>query len=128
MKKETLIKELGKEQVALVLRRNEAGLIYGLTFIDHEHKTVFNGSDISKAYAAKAVTAMFSDRDEVKVYLRKDVQSNYLEKDLGLGDERGKEEDSLLDGLLEKADYDDPTVIGKKRKKRPGEEQGQQIN
>ncbi len=125
VKKETLVTELGKEQVALVLRRNETGLVYGLTFIDHKHRTVFNGSDLGKGYAAKAVIGIFSDRDVPKQYLRKEVSTNYLEKDLGLGEKRGKEEDGLLDGLLEKADYDDPTVIGKKRKKRPGEEQSQ---
>lgn len=125
VRKETLVKELAREQVALVLRRNEAGLIYGLTFIDHKHRTVFNGSDISKAYAAKAITAMFSDRDVPKVYLRKVVQSNYLQKDLRSGERRGKEENALLEGLLAKADYDDPTVIGKNRKKRSGEEHSQ---
>lgn len=124
VKRETLVKELAKEQVVLVLGRNEAGLIYGLTFIDHKHRTVFNGSDLGKAYAAKAVTERFSDRDEPKVYLRKQVQSNYLEKDLGLGDKRGRAQESLLDGLLEKADYDDPAVIGSKRKKRGGVEHG----
>lgn len=126
VKKETLIKELAKEQVALVLRRNDSGLIYGLTFIDHKHRTVFNGSDLGRAYSANVVTGMFSGRDVPKVYLRKEVQSNYLEKDQGLGERRGKEEESLLDGLLEKADYDDPAVIGKKRKKRgaEGQEQG----
>ncbi|MEJ5996572.1 relaxase/mobilization nuclease domain-containing protein [Pedobacter sp. Du54] len=128
VKKETLLRELAKEQVALVLRRNEAGLIYGLTFVDHMHRTVFNGSDISKAYAAKAITGMFSDRDVPKVYLRKEVQSNYLEKYVGLGGKPDKEEEGLLDGLLEKADYDDPTVIGKKRKNRPGEEQSQNFS
>jgi len=122
IKKETLMKELAREQVAMVLRRNGTGLIYGLTFIDHKHRTVFNGSDLGKGYSAKAVVGMFSDRDETKQYLRKDPFSNFLEKDLGLDQKQGKEEDSLLDGLLEKADYDDPTVIGKKRKKRPGEE------
>jgi hypothetical protein len=128
VRKETLIKELAREQVALVLRRNETGLIYGLTFIDHKHRTVFNGSDLSKAYAAKAVTVMFSDRDEPKQYLRKEPSTNFLEKDMGLGGKRGREEGNLLDGLLEKAEYDDPTVIGKKRKKRPGEEQSQNFS
>ena len=90
VKKETLIKELGREQVAMVLRRNEAGLIYGLTFVDHKHRTVFNGSDLGKGYSAKVVKEMFSDRDEPKVYLRKEVSSNYLEKDLGLEEGQGK--------------------------------------
>lgn len=125
VKKETLIKELAREQVALVLRRNDSGLIYGLTFIDYKKRTVFNGSDLGKAYSAKAVTERFSDRDELKVYLRKEVQSDYLEKNLGQAERRGDADESLLDGLLKKADYDDPIVIGKKRKKRPGEEQSQ---
>lgn len=116
VRKETLVKELAGEQVALVLRRNEAGLIYGLTFIDHKHRTVFNGSDLGKRYSAKAILERFSDRDELRQYLSKEVATNYLEKNLGLGEKRGKDEDSLLEGLLEKADYDDPTVIGKKRK------------
>lgn len=120
LRKETLVRELGREQVALLLRRNEAGMVYGLTFIDHKHRTVFNGSDLGKGYAAKAVIEKFGDRDVPKEYLKKEVSSNFLEKDLGLGQRRSKSEDSLLDGLLEKADYDDPTVIGKKRKKRPG--------
>lgn len=120
---ETLIKELGREQVALVLRRNEAGLIYGLTFIDHKHRTVFNGSDLGKGYSAKSVTERFGDRDVPKQYLRTEVVSNFLEKDLGLGKGRSKEEESLLDGLLKKADYDDPAVIGKKKKKRSGEQE-----
>lgn len=125
VRKETLIKDLAREQIAFVLRRNEVGLIYGLNFIDHRHRTVFNGSDLGKGYSAKAVTKMFSDRDEPKQYLRKEEQGNYLERDLGLGEKRGKEDEWLLDGLLEKADYDDPTVIGKKRRKRPGKEHQQ---
>jgi len=128
VKKETLVKELARDQVALVLRRNEAGLIFGLTFIDHKHRTVFNGSDLGKVYSAKAMTERFSDRDEPKQFLRKEPSSNFLEKDLGLGEKQGREEESLLDGLLSKADYDDPTVIGKKRKKRPGEEQTQNFS
>ncbi|WP_379090649.1 relaxase/mobilization nuclease domain-containing protein [Pedobacter sp. UC225_65] len=122
VRKETFVKQLAREQVALVLRRNETGLVYGLTFIDHRHRTVFNGSDLGKGYAAKAVVGMFSDRDVAKQYLRKETSMDFLEKDLGLGGKRGKAEEGLLDGLLEKADYDGPTVIGKKRKKRAGEE------
>jgi len=127
VKKETLVRELAREQVALVLRRNEAGLIYGLTFVDHKHRTVFNGSDLGKGYSAKAVTAVFSHRDVHRVYLKKAVPAVFLVKVPGLGEKQGREEDGLLDGLLEKADYDDPTVIGRKRKKRAGEEKSQNI-
>lgn len=46
---------LEKEKVGLVIRQNEAGQVYGLTYIDHTTKCVFNGSDIGKEYSAKAV-------------------------------------------------------------------------
>jgi len=126
--KETLIKKLASEQVALVLRRNEVGLIYGLTFIDHKHRTVFNGSDLGKAYSAKAVTERYSDKDVPKQYLLKEPSANFQEKDMGLGTAQSSQEESLLDGLLKKADCDEPTVIGKKRKKRPKGQQSQNFN
>lgn len=48
-------KALGKENISLVLRQNEAGLVYGLTYIDHRTKCVFNGSDLGKPYSAKGI-------------------------------------------------------------------------
>jgi len=103
-------------------------LIYGLTFIDHKHRTVFNGSDLGKAYSAKAVTERYSDKDVPKQYLLKEPSANFQEKDMGLGTAQSSQEESLLDGLLKKADCDEPTVIGKKRKKRPKGQQSQNFN
>lgn len=48
-------KALGKENISLVLRHNEQGFVYGLTYIDHRSKCVFNGSDLGKPYSAKGV-------------------------------------------------------------------------
>ncbi|MGC4234559.1 MAG: relaxase/mobilization nuclease domain-containing protein [Niabella sp.] len=48
-----LAKLLKRERIDLVVRRNEQGRIFGMTYIDHEKKTVFNGRDIDKEYAAK---------------------------------------------------------------------------
>lgn len=50
-----LAKGLKKEQVSLVIRRSEQGQVFGLTYIDHRYKTVFNGSDLGKEYAAKKI-------------------------------------------------------------------------
>ncbi|MGI8584360.1 MAG: hypothetical protein ACR2KX_19380 [Chitinophagaceae bacterium] len=44
-----------KEKVSLVIRENDKGIIYGLTYIDQKTKCVFNGSDIGKEYSAKAM-------------------------------------------------------------------------
>lgn len=46
---------LKQEKITLVIRQNDEGRIYGLTYIDHNTKSVINGSDIGKEYSAKAI-------------------------------------------------------------------------
>jgi hypothetical protein len=50
-----LVKNLSKEKIALVVRRSEEGRVYGLTYVDLNSKSVFNGSDLGKEYAAKGI-------------------------------------------------------------------------
>jgi len=47
-----MIKALQKEKIQVVLRQNDKGIIYGITYIDHQNKCVFNGSDLGKQYSA----------------------------------------------------------------------------
>ena len=48
---------LEKEKINLVIRQNNTGIVYGLTYIDHKTKCVFNGSDIGKEYSANSILA-----------------------------------------------------------------------
>lgn len=57
---EELLRMLEKERVAAVIRRGEQGRIYGLTYIDHGRKAVFNGSDLGKEYSAKRMLERLS--------------------------------------------------------------------
>lgn len=50
-----LIKALEKEGISTVLRQSDTGSIYGITYVDHRNKVVFNGSEIGKPYSAKAI-------------------------------------------------------------------------
>lgn len=50
-----LIKALKKEGINTVLRQNTDGIIYGVTYVDHRTKCVFNGSVLGKLYSAKAL-------------------------------------------------------------------------
>jgi len=50
-----LITALEKEGINVVLRVNSEGLIYGITYVDHKTKCVFNGSVLGKQYSAKAI-------------------------------------------------------------------------
>jgi hypothetical protein len=47
--------ELKKAEVAVVIRQNSDGRIYGVSYIDHLNKTIFNGSDLGKIYSAAAI-------------------------------------------------------------------------
>jgi len=50
-----LIKALNKQGIHVVLRQNREGLVYGITYVDHRTKCVFNGSALGKKYSAKAI-------------------------------------------------------------------------
>lgn len=50
-----LIKQLQREGIDTVLRQNAKGLVYGVTFVDHKTKSVYNGSNIRKEYSAKGL-------------------------------------------------------------------------
>lgn len=49
-------------RIDLFLRRNDAGRIVGVTFIDHETRYVVNGSRLGKAYSANAFEQRFGNR------------------------------------------------------------------
>lgn len=50
-----LTKQLEKNGVHTVIRENREGTIYGVTYVDHQTKCVFNGGDLGKAYSAKGL-------------------------------------------------------------------------
>lgn len=105
----TFVNELAKQQIGIVFRHNEKGMIYGLTFVDHRLKTVFNGSDLGKDYSARSITEKFSAQDQIRTYLKASKATHFS--------------GNPLEPLLEKADYDGPTVIGKKKKKKKANQQ-----
>ncbi len=105
----TLVNELAKQQIGIVFRQNEKGIIYGLTFVDHKLKTVFNGSDLGKDYSARAITEKFAAQDQIRTYLKPNETAQFL--------------GNPLLPFLEKADYDAPAVIGKKKKKKKANQQ-----
>lgn len=48
--------------ISLVVRRNEAGRIYGITFIDHNTRTVWNGSRLSKQLSANVFNEWWNNK------------------------------------------------------------------
>jgi Relaxase/Mobilisation nuclease domain len=46
-------------QIEIVIRQNEQGRVYGLTYVDKQTKTVINGSDLGKQYSANNILRQF---------------------------------------------------------------------
>lgn len=52
---------LKQHGIRVLLRENEAEQVYGVTFIDNGTRCIFNGSDLGKAYGAKAFMERYSN-------------------------------------------------------------------
>jgi relaxase-like protein len=50
-----LRRELGRDGVEMVVRRNEQGRTYGVTFVDLKKRVSVNGSNLGKEYSAKGL-------------------------------------------------------------------------
>lgn len=51
---------LVEQGINVVIRKNETGRIYGITFIDHESKSVWNGSQLGKDLSANIFNDLWS--------------------------------------------------------------------
>lgn len=58
--REQLITELKAKGIDVLFRQNDTGRIYGVTFIDHENRTVLNGSRLGKDFSANVFNDLFS--------------------------------------------------------------------
>lgn len=58
---EDLRQRLEEQGLRVVIRKNESGRIYGITFIDDKEGIALNGSRLGKGYAANVFNAYFSN-------------------------------------------------------------------
>jgi hypothetical protein len=57
-------KQLAANGINVVFRQNDAGRIYGVTFIDHQNKCVLNGSRLGKEFSANVFNELFTSSKE----------------------------------------------------------------
>ena len=69
-----LREKLRAENIDLVLRRNDQGRIYGVTFIDHNDRCVFNGSRLGKEFSANVFNDRFGGPQYAAADLQKTIQ------------------------------------------------------
>ncbi len=138
MSLKVLEEALQKEQIDLVLRKNKEGILYGITYIDHKHQCVFNGSDLGKAYSANGLQerCAIGQQSEESTLERQQVEGKMKKKVLekkradsrtfsvsSHHKEPRETTKALLQELLQPADTADYmpyelTYTGKKRKKK----------
>ena len=102
---EELRQRLEKQGLRVVIRKNESGRIYGITFIDDKEGIALNGSRLGKGYAANIFNGYFSNPahnpflDETlygspSVRLEPSATAQPLQQDTEAGD-------NLVDELIE---------------------------
>ena len=71
--KDDFISNLKGKNIDLVLRYTDDGRIYGATYIDHNTRTVLNGSRLGKEFSANALDRWFNNPDDRPLPLQPDV-------------------------------------------------------
>lgn len=61
--KEDFAHRLKEADIEVVYRINSDGRLYGITFIDHANRTVFNGSHLGKPFTANVFNELFNNPD-----------------------------------------------------------------
>jgi hypothetical protein len=127
------ILQLQKEKITTVLRQNEQGFLYGVTYIDHRTHCVFNGSNLGKEYSAAGIkkrimSAGMEEKKSVPNLLEKSTDRFTSQEQGKDKNQKEKEKQSehvfernrllnLLTGK-EQNDYRIPFDLVKKKKKR----------
>jgi len=126
-------KALEKEGIQVVVRQNDKGMIYGITYIDFNSKCVFNGSDLGKEYSAKGIIERCKQQQELRqesgqaqgigrpTVMVKAFNMN-KEEELNEADEKKKEVGKGLEELLKPErtyNYVPFQLLQRKRKKKP---------
>lgn len=136
-------KQLGGQGINVVVRRNDSGRIYGMTFIDHNSKTVWNASRLSKELSANTFNDYWNNNikpeiKEIEQPQPKVSRSNDVvlpsEEPHQLFDflKTEKLEDGLIEGLggllipeTQGEDYEELDFANKMKKKRKVKRGGQ---
>lgn len=105
--KTTFQAELHKRGMDVVLRENDSGRIYGVTFIDHNNGCVLNGSRLGKELSANAITEWFNNPQPIQQQQTSSPVSEHTEySDTVLS--RTEDDGAALGGLLDLPD--NPTI------------------
>ena len=92
--KEDFARRLKEADIEVIYRINPEGRLYGITFIDHTTRTVFNGSRLGKAFSANVFNELFNnpDADRNKLIPPPEQESSRQERETGAEERQESEE------------------------------------
>ena len=114
---EELVVRLEEQGLRCLIRKNESGRIYGITFIDDTEGIALNGSRLGKGYSANRFAAYFADTTQ-NTFLDESLYgqlsvSGQDDKALALGmPPKEKEGDNIIDEVLDDLIGDAPLSTG----------------
>jgi len=73
---EDLVKALGRQGIDMVLRRNQIGELYGVTYVDHVSRCVFNGSDLGRNYSSNAIRKRSGESHQTVPQIKEGTMQN----------------------------------------------------
>lgn len=122
-------KQLVEQGINTIVRRNESGRIYGVTFIDHESRSVWNGSQLDRNLSANVFNDWWNNgnKPELKIQDNPVSKANEIDnvptKDLFefLSNEHSSNSDLGLFSLLPDAqseDYEEEQFANRMKKKK----------
>ncbi|MCI7069841.1 MAG: relaxase/mobilization nuclease domain-containing protein [Bacteroides pyogenes] len=114
---EELLTRLEEQGLRCLIRKNESGRIYGITFIDDTQGIALNGSRLGKGYSANGFEAYFTDTTQ-NPFLDESLYGklpNMKQDDTALAPSmptKEEEGDNLIDEVLEDLIGDAPLSTG----------------
>lgn len=69
-------KQLVEQGINTIVRRNDSGRIYGITFIDHESRTVWNGSQLDRNLSANVFNDWWNNGNKPELKTQDNPVSN----------------------------------------------------
>ena len=122
-------KQLTEQGINTVVRRNDIGRIYGITFIDHESRSIWNGSQLDRNLSANVFNEWWNKGNKPELKMQDSLISKANEidyqttKDLFefISQKHSQSSDSGLFSLLPQAqgdDYDEEKFANAMKKKK----------
>ncbi len=69
-------KQLVEQGINTVVRRNDSGRVYGITFIDHESRSIWNGSQLDRNLSANVFNDWWNNGNKPELKIQDNLVSN----------------------------------------------------